>query len=301
MLTELAKNAPAQFNLHLDKFISRSLHFLFQEDDSVRSYTLKAIKACLGVVKQRASGKRQRWYQERTQQLMNIILNGTNLEKQQALMALHLFIKHSAGNLLASFPEIADLVFSLTGNQQDALQQLIVEIIPSLAAMCPQNFYSMYLNQSMELLINHLRNQCFQNSVLMSIPDLIQSLVHLGRGESPTEKSRFRVQELANEISRILSEQDTSSKKLINTGMQSVGYLAVILYDDWRSCNQELLPLILKYPVDPAQIEALKNIVEAYPETLFSIQDHFLNFVESTLTNQTNSILNLMKIQLLLV
>eukprot|EP00210_Caulerpa_lentillifera_P001561 g1499.t1 len=287
MLTELAKNAPAQFSLQLDQFIVKSHDFLFHEDDWLRFYTLKALKACLGVVKQRASGKRQRWFQDRTLQLINAVHNGHILKKQQALKALHLFIKHSAGNLLGTFPEIANLVFSLTVNNEDQIQELVVEIIPSLAAMCPQNFYSMYLNQSMELLMSHLRNKKYQKTVLDSIPELVQSLVHLG-WDSPSGIGKFRVQELADEISRILSEISEASIELIQAAMKCVGYLAAILQEEWRPHGLDLLPQILTHSVDESQIEALKNIVEVYPDTITSIQDHFLNFVQFTLSNQTS-------------
>ena len=176
LLAEIAKNAPARFNLYADKFVANFYHFLFHEDASLQQDAISALKVnaimysylvwmcgswqeCLGVVAQRASGKRQGWFHDLAQNLMTVVMENTKPKMLRALVALRCVIQHSSGNLLAIFPALSDMVTSLMSYPDPSIQAEVILTIPVLAQICPQNFAQSIWTASMDYYLSYLHNK----------------------------------------------------------------------------------------------------------------------------------------------
>ncbi|GMH32551.1 hypothetical protein BSKO_00385 [Bryopsis sp. KO-2023] len=290
MLNEMAENAPAQFNLHVETFLQKVAVGIFHEDEGVRQAALQGLNV---VVRQRNARGREEWYKD----LVNNCLDkagdashsGGSGETNKALQGLRTVLScpEAPTNCTSSewFNAIDRMVESFRENPEPEIQSAVVQLIPVLAALNPNTTNRGPFDAYMERLIRPLEKEEEDEAVIFA------AVVDLAMVYEPREELQLAelllpwLDRIGAAIRRVLSGNDMD-EAAAGKGLMCCNFLCGVMGNVWEASALELLFLGLKRGLSRALLDCIENFVDEYPVGLEAIGDSLVEVVKLTLEEE---------------
>lgn len=146
VLSEMARNSPAVFNVHVRSFIEHIWHVLRDESRALRYVGMEALRECLRVVEKRETRYRVQWYyrlfEETTRGLQErsapAVIHGS-------LLAMGEMLRHTGEFMLARYREVVSNVLRFKDHPDADVRLQVNFLLPKLAMFSPERFCMSYL------------------------------------------------------------------------------------------------------------------------------------------------------------
>lgn len=155
MLQQLAENAPTVFFGRAKEFFDSIWSPLWDPRAEIRSTASKAMCACLHILRLR--NDHVQWYHSVYTQFKVGISKGTAECVHGSLLVAKELLKHTGSFMIPRFKELCGAIISMKDHKSLIVKVAIIDLIPDLASFCPDAFQRIYLDESVDILVQAAR------------------------------------------------------------------------------------------------------------------------------------------------
>lgn len=275
-LTELARNAPTIFNVHVPIFISSIWTALRDPSLRVREVAVLALRECLMVTERRETRYRVQWYYALYEACRAGLKQTSKVEEiHGSLLVFGELLRHTGEFMLSRYREVALTILRLQDFKKSIIRRTIVSLIPKLAAFSPQRFAESYLVESCALILTTIRSPNDSGAgfqALSHLADAMSSVIDVDSDEVTVGSSLLRY---LPEVSAVMYDMFTSRARGPNAypeALECAGALMNSLHLAWKPHFVNLLMPMFTAGLSKSLVIGLESAAQGAPDLLPSIQ-----------------------------
>eukprot|EP01033_Poteriospumella_lacustris_P010144 gene10144-7234_t len=167
MLQQLATNAPTIFFVKINEFFDLIWIPIWDQKETIRNAAGRALSACLAVLKERTY--HLQWYCFIYDQLQEGFLAPNEELVHGSLLVVAEMLKYTGDFMIPRFKEVCRSLMQLKNHKSKLVKQAIIDLLPSLAHLCPDVFARAHMDESIDFLIKCTRTSELRSAALLSI------------------------------------------------------------------------------------------------------------------------------------
>ncbi|ABO93925.1 predicted protein [Ostreococcus lucimarinus CCE9901] len=257
-LTELARNAPTIFNVHVPIFISSIWTALRDPSLRVREVAVLALRECLMVTERRETRYRVQWYYALYEACRAGLKQTSKVEEiHGSLLVFGELLRHTGEFMLSRYREVALTILRLQDFKKSIIRRTIVSLIPKLAAFSPQRFAESYLVESCALILTTIRSPNDSGAgfqALSHLADAMSSVIDVDSDEVTVGSSLLR------------------GPNAYPEALECAGALMNSLHLAWKPHFVNLLMPMFTAGLSKSLVIGLESAAQGAPDLLPSIQ-----------------------------
>eukprot|EP00210_Caulerpa_lentillifera_P007080 g6773.t1 len=293
-LKSIAEQAPAAFNVHVQKFLSIVWNGLKDTNADLRIASAQAVGACLSVIEQRETRNRVQWFHF----LANEAIAGLHTRSNTAwlhgsLLVVSELLRYSGEFMLARYEEVCRQTFLLRSHKDIHVIIAVLHLIPRLAEFCPERFVHERLVDAITIILplSHegIRIDCakVEAAAFRALKGLALSMEELGNQYS----LKMWIQEIAEKLMMALEkkvkcqshQEDCRSHQ---EALDCCGVLAQCLKSDWKPFAESLLLPMVMTGLSSSLASCLQKTLNSIPELASTIRKRLLDVIYIVLINE---------------
>ena len=153
VLDELASNAPTLFYIHVPKFFVHIWVAVRDPSEDIRNAAAKALRSCLVLIKHRHTRHRVQWYCKIYEQVQAGFTSVKVEAIHGSLLIIGKLLQHTGEFMVPRFREVCNTVLKYKEHRERLVRQTVIQLLPRLAAFCPDAFVRSYLDTCIDYLI----------------------------------------------------------------------------------------------------------------------------------------------------
>lgn len=174
ILQQLATNAPTIFFVKINEFFDLIWSPLWDPKETIRNVAGKALSACLAVLKERTY--HLQWYCFIYDQLQEGFLASTEELVHGSLLVVTEMLRYTGDFMIPRFKEVCRSLMALKDQKSRIVKLAIIDLLPSLANLCPDVFARAHMDESIDFLIKCTRASELRSSALLSIGKMCNAM-----------------------------------------------------------------------------------------------------------------------------
>ena len=214
-----------------------------------------------------------------------------------SLLVINELLQHTNNYYTHRFNELAELIYSYQYNTNILIQRTVISLMPKLAKLNTELFIELYLNQSIQYLIQsinniHCRDVTFitlgelslaiNDAILPVLPIVIQHIRH-----SLTNDNLYAQY---NQLNHNTNTNQKSNNKLLrnrvrsnNTVLQCIGMLCQALKTKLLPYTTQLIQSMFSIGLTAQLIDSLIDVCTNIPQLLPTVQEQLLHTIHDVL------------------
>ena len=290
-LSELARNAPTIFNVHVQIVVVAIWSALRDPSLQVREAAVSALRDCLMVIEQRETRYRVQWYYSLYESCRVGLRSESSVEAMHgSLLALGELLRYTGEFMLSRYREVAQTIFRLQDCKASIIRRTIVLLIPKLAVFSPRRFAESYLVESCALILTTIRASSDSGAGFEALSQLADAMSHvINLSTISPEKADVGgvLLRYLPEVSAVMYDLFTSrarDQQGTPEALKCAGSLMNSLNEAWKPHFMNLMTPMFMGDLSEALVSGLDFVAKSSPELMPEIQMKLADSIESAIS-----------------
>ncbi|KAG2382314.1 hypothetical protein C9374_005516 [Naegleria lovaniensis] len=281
VLKELAENAPTLFYGHVQSFLSVIWNGLTDANIGVRTGSVQALHAVLGLISERPTNFRNIWYQDIYNQTNSNFKNTKTEVVHGALLAIGELLGFAGNVLKDEFDSICKTILDFQQHRDRMVRRTVIELIPVLAKFYGERFNEKYLHKSINLILEAIKNGFERQPSFLALGEL-------------TTRVGQPIKKYVDDIFNVITEYGLKIKKknFCEEALTCISDISKAVGETVSVRILHLLPSMFAGGLSTALIQSLTIISKEIPALLQPIQKRVLDTISQILARQPFNTLN---------
>ena len=265
ILEQLAVNAPTIFFVRTKEFFEAIWDPLWDSKEQIRVAAAKAVRACLAVLNQRTY--HLQYYYIMYDRVHDGLTKGTQESVHGSLLVVNEMLKHTGEFMVPRFKEMCKAIIVLKDHKSKIVKSEIVQLLPALAAFCPDAFARSHLDEVVDILMKTNKTVDLKSISLLSMGKLCLAVGSHLVG---------RVNELCDMVREPFTIAKKSKHEVAPEIFQCVSDMVKGLGPSFHEFALTLLEPMLACGLTASLIETLNVICAYMPHYKYKVQERLL-------------------------